>query len=140
MEILPAYDKDADTYGKHAETATRTAGLDGVAVRPSDPLPVAAVRQSGCRAESPGSERGTSGGRLLRASGGRLPRRAFGRLPPCADVPAIRGEAVAAPSIRKEVDIPGMIGYSSGITNQGGSRWTPQPPTMSTACDCFSRS
>jgi hypothetical protein len=31
VEILPAYDKDADTYGKHAETATRTAGLDGVA-------------------------------------------------------------------------------------------------------------
>lgn len=29
MEILPAYDKDADTYGKHAATATRPAGLDG---------------------------------------------------------------------------------------------------------------
>lgn len=29
MEILPAYDKGADTYGKHAATATRSAGLDG---------------------------------------------------------------------------------------------------------------
>jgi hypothetical protein len=29
MEILPAYDKGANTYGKHAGTVDRPAGMDG---------------------------------------------------------------------------------------------------------------
>lgn len=62
MEILPAYDKGADIYGKHAETDVRPAGLDGDLfgrrVRYPWALLVDVTRPSGRRAANTGRPAG----------------------------------------------------------------------------------